>query len=168
MLDKIVLIGGVLELIILVLIAIVSRDIWFRMKDYDCFGRIATGDFIFTPRYYGDNKRALLSYVNAYVNYGYNIRCDMTAEEFIHNTVKFMRTFIKYDKDREKTLKALLDNICTDVRKGIKLGDDSCKIRARYIMKKIEKIYANEINSDDEEIIDFVNEIQMLLAEETY
>lgn len=160
--------AGIAEIIALVVIMYFGREVWWRAKDYDCFGRIVTGEFVFDKKHYNDNKRALISYIHAYINYGYNIRCDMNAEEFRSNITKFMRQFSKVDNNRLKTVKLILDNISTDVRKGIKLGDESCKIRARYLMKKIEKVYSEEINSDDEDIAEFLSEIYMLLSEETW
>lgn len=159
---------AIVEICLIGVIAYFGRGVWNRMRDYDCFGRIVTGNFNFSPKYYKDNRRALFSYVHAYINYGYNIRCEMTAEEFRHNITVFMKKFYAVDKHRLKTLNTLLDNICTDIRKGVKLGDEDCRLRARYLMKKIEKIYLMEISSDDEDTAEFMLEIEMLLSESTW
>ena len=152
--QTILIIGAIVEIILLVGIIIVGKEVWWRAKDYNCFNRIVTGEFIFSPRYYNENKKALVSYIHAYLNYGYNVKCEMTEEEFISSLTKFMKKFSKHDHNRDKTVQMVLDNICTDVRKGLKLKDENCKLRARYLMKRVERIYAEELNSDDEDIAD--------------
>ena len=50
--DNVEILIAMVEICLLGVIAYFGRGVWNRMRDYDCFGRIVTGNFNFSPKYY--------------------------------------------------------------------------------------------------------------------
>lgn len=150
-------------LIIASLIAIISKN-YARIKDAKLFDKIKTRDFTFNDKSYKDNRKVLGMYIESYIMYGYNVKCNMTDIEFRASLVWFMSCFKNCDKDEYGTLVYMLDTISTTLRKSGKCGDKSCIDRTQIIMKKIESDY-NEIidNGNESEHTELLREIHMLM-----
>ena len=168
-LSKQTLIGiGIAELLVMVIVIIgaiiLIKNSYVKQRDSRLFNQIKDNSFEFTSKRFYENRHILKSYIDAYVTYGYNVKCNMTEQEFRVRLLRFIGCFSRTDIDRTKSLNIMLDQVSTALRKRSKCGDESCGLRARYLMKKIEEEYSEEINNGDEDITEFIREVHLLMS----
>lgn len=152
-------------IIIAFLIAIIKKNNE-RMKDGKLFDKIKNRDFVFNSRNYRDNRRVLGMYIESYIMYGYNVKCNMTDLEFRASLIWFVSCFSNCDNNKYGTLVYMLDTISTTLRKSGKCGDSSCIDRTSIVLEQIKKCYSEQMateNESENEHTELIKEIRMLM-----
>lgn len=166
--EKVVIVVGLLEILIFVtstpMLIKILYEVFERRRDSKLFFKITDDSFVFNGKSYKDNKYILDKYIQAYITYGHNVRCNLTEEEFRSNLIRFMSKFMStYGEVAEDFLYNLLSTVDKSAHSALKCGGNLSIGRAKIILDKIESSFKNFDIWEEQEIKELVLEIKLIV-----
>lgn len=166
--DKAVALIGLLEFALIIGFMPIgihlAKEAMFKRKDSKLFFKIQDDSFSYSARDYKDNKYILIIYLQAYITYGHNVRCNLTENEFRGNLLRFISQFIiSYTSEIDDYLYLILSTINKSSHTALKCGGHHSLNRANIILNRVEHVCSKLETWNDPEIKDLVVEIRLIV-----